>query len=720
MKNEPQPESASENLHIIDPDAIGRSVRRHKFGALIILLSVVALASLYTAIKTPIYRVRASVLIENRSQSIVANADAGVVLTREVTEAQRVLASTEPVLQRALDIAQAKRPGDQGLQIPDAVEKLFYPLDVSVEGQLLILYCFNPDSGRATDLANSWMLAFIEEMTLRERSTSKYTAQFLDEEVPKLREKWYSDQVKLQGYLDKTKYDPKEWERNPIRQRYADLGQLLTAARTRTLAQSEEVDKMARLKDDPAQLLQLPRARKDTAILNYERMIQEEQRKLLDVRAQYGNDSVAMKEETALLQELETLRREALEAVAGQMQLEKSLSEDEVAGLSKQYDAAKEEFEALSLKASEYQRLAFTAEMSKRQYEDMLGRLNNASLSGRVEYSYAKTWEHGKVPDKPYSPKWPINLSLGVVIGLLLAAGFIYLREVTDGSVHSDAQLQEKLGVNVMGSVPLLDTANSKGCYHLVERHPRMLASEHLRSLRMGLLLACPDAKSLVVLVTSAGQSDGKTFISSNLGVAFSVHGKKTLLVDADPYKGTLTSVWKNGANLESSPHVPASSPLLADADPAGIANLFVLPVGGHYKNPSAVWQAPGTTRLLQEAREQYEVVIIDSPPLLAVADAQILAQLCDITLVVVRSRMTQFVNVHRTIDILQRARARQTSFVVNGLDYSDAEAAGYGYHHGYGRRYGYGYGYGYGQKGREREESSEAIGKSGSSGRST
>ena len=87
-------------------------------------------------------------------------------------------------------------------------------------------------------------------------------------------------QVKLQDYLDETKYDPKDWERNPVRQRYADLGQLLTVAGTRVQALSDEVSTMALLKDEPAQLLPLPRARKDIAILNYERMMQEEQRRL--------------------------------------------------------------------------------------------------------------------------------------------------------------------------------------------------------------------------------------------------------------------------------------------------------------------------------------------------------------------------------------------------------------------------------------------------------
>jgi Mrp family chromosome partitioning ATPase len=113
------------------------------------------------------------------------------------------------------------------------------------------------------------------------------------------------------------------------------------------------------------------------------------------------------------------------------------------------------------------------------------------------------------------------------------------------------------------------------------------------------------------------------------------------------------------------------------------------------------LWECEGLDETLEKARSDYDLTIVDSPPLLAVSDSHTLARKCDATLLVVRSRRTQFGHIRRAIDILVRAHARQSFFVVNGLDSSDAEAAGYGYGYGYGGYgyggYGYGYGYGYG-----------------------
>ena len=140
MKNTSDDEQAQQGmleLQTLNLQGIKRSVRRHWRGASVIVLLSISLASIYTAVRAPVNKVRSSVLIENKSQSVVANAETGVMLTREVTEAQRILASTTPVLQRALELCVAKRPDDPVLKQANAItiEKMFYP-NVSSDAEL--------------------------------------------------------------------------------------------------------------------------------------------------------------------------------------------------------------------------------------------------------------------------------------------------------------------------------------------------------------------------------------------------------------------------------------------------------------------------------------------------------------------------------------------------------------------------------------------------------
>jgi tyrosine-protein kinase Etk/Wzc len=127
---------------------------------------------------------------------------------------------------------------------------------------------------------------------------------------------------------------------------------------------------------------------------------------------------------------------------------------------------------------------------------------------------------------------------------------------------------------------------------------------------------------------------------------------------------------------------------------PTATANLFLLPSGKPGSAPAAIIESAAFAAMLQEARSKYDVVLLDAPPILAVADASSVASKCDATLIAVRSRSTRLTLVDRAIEMLQRAQAKECLCILNGLDASDAEAGGYGY-----GSYYYQGGYSYGRR---------------------
>jgi capsular exopolysaccharide synthesis family protein len=661
---------------------------RHWFAACLIVVLAFISAVIYSAAQIPKFKAKASILIENRIQSIMPTAELGLGISHEVTDAQRILARTTPVLKRAVEILNQKWSAKNAKQAMASVDS-FFPLETLVEGQLLVLSCYDPDPIRAADMANAWVDAFVVEMTQRERADNKYTITFLEEQVPALQKKWYDEQVKLQEYVLKSKLNFKDGENSPIRQHHANLSQLLSNAQIRQVELHSEAAALERAKDNPSQILQLPRARKDEMIHQYESMLMEQEKKVREIETRYDKNAELVKRIEEPKLEIKELTEKALSSLADQVQMELRIVDDQVAGLSKLFEQAKTDLEDLNSKSAKFQELSFSADVARRQYEDALDRLNKSDLLSRAEYSYAKPWEAATVPEAPFLPKWPTNLTLGLVLGVLLAAGFIYLLEATDNTVHTDVQLQERLGVTTLGTIPRLEKMYARDPYHFVTKFPHCLPAESMRSLRMSLLLACGNDKNVVVLITSPGSNDGKTVIASNLAVALAEQGRKTLLIDGDLHKGTLSNVWGIKEERGLSELFEGSATLDEIGRSVGVQGLTVIPMGKRIDNPARLWEAETAEAVFAKARLDYSVTIIDAPCLLGLSDAQLISQKCDATLLVVRSRSTDFTSLQRTMDGLQRANAHETFFVVNGLDRADAEAAGYGYGYGY---YAYGY----------------------------
>ncbi len=287
----------------------------------------------------------------------------------------------------------------------------------------------------------------------------------------------------------------------------------------------------------------------------------------------------------------------------------------------------------------------------------------------------------------PVSPQGLLNLLLGLVLGLMAGAGVAFMRERLDDRIHTGEDLREASGgVTVMSVVPQIRFENghsgrSASRPHRAQRigdhlvagvDPRSWASEAYRGLRTNIMSANPDQPPTTLVFTSALPRDGKSTTATNLAITLAQLGRRALLVDADMRHGCLHDVF-------DVPRDPGLSEILSGAnfsneaihtiDLEASGTLFFLPTGTLPPDPTELLSSTRMKGLLKSLKAQFDAVILDCPPLMAVTDAAILGTYADGTLLVARANVTEKGAITHCMEQLRQVRAPVLGVILNDVD---------------------------------------------------
>jgi capsular exopolysaccharide synthesis family protein len=292
-------------------------------------------------------------------------------------------------------------------------------------------------------------------------------------------------------------------------------------------------------------------------------------------------------------------------------------------------------------------------------------------------------------PTSPSSPKPVQDGALGLVAGLGLGLGAAFLRENLDDALTSQDAAEQAAGSPVLAIVPLVSSWKRRDRPLVISiSRPASPAAEAYRSLRTSLQFASQEREIRTVLVTSASSEEGKTTTLANLGAVFAQAGHRVVLVSCDlrrPRLGEflgvdesagLTTVLNGQHTLQD-----VVQPVTRDM------RMCVLPAGPPPPNPSELIDGPGMRDVFATLRENFDIVLIDSPPVLPVTDAVMLSRLTDTTLVVVAAGQTHKGELQRAAARLEQVNAPVSGLVLNEVRRLGSRA--YGYYGGYGSYYG-------------------------------
>lgn len=334
----------------------------------------------------------------------------------------------------------------------------------------------------------------------------------------------------------------------------------------------------------------------------------------------------------------------------------------------------------------EYNALMRDLEVSRNLYNHYYSRLQQTTAMATTSTSNARIIDAATAPGRPYKPNIAMNLGVGLVMGLGLGLGLVFLLAILDDKVKTAFDIETTVGIPLVGIVPRISIVDPNEKARVVADNVDRHTVEAFRAIHSTLKLNEESRSAKVILTTSTIPSEGKSFVSTNLACTFAAHGEKTLVIDAD----------LRMPNVAKSLNLPNRKGLIQalsgdEVDIEGlltkdfVPNLDILSTGGRSKNPTQLLSSERFEELLHKFRNQYDKIIIDTPPLAPVSDALNILPLVDGVLYVVRfnlvKRKTAAMNVRR----IRESNVPVLGAVMNNIN---TQVAGYYYSHYYDNSY--------------------------------
>jgi capsular exopolysaccharide synthesis family protein len=291
------------------------------------------------------------------------------------------------------------------------------------------------------------------------------------------------------------------------------------------------------------------------------------------------------------------------------------------------------------------------------------------------------------------SPKIRLNYLLAVSLGLAFPLMVFFGLELLNTKVQSREDIEEQTDVPILGGT---GHKVSEGNLEVMTK-PKSAVSESFRAMRSNLLYFMGKKETAVFLITSSISGEGKTFTSINLASVFTLTGKKTLIIGADMRRPKIFDDFQLNNQVGLSSYLAGLAEFDDVVQPTAYENLFMVSGGPVPPNPSELLLSKQMEKFMGIAREKFDIVVIDSPPLAIVADALELSKFADHTIFLVRQDYTPKLLLRSIQDFHKSGKLSNVSIVLNDI-YRSGLGYGYGYGYAYGYTYGYGYGY-YGSK---------------------
>jgi len=305
--------------------------------------------------------------------------------------------------------------------------------------------------------------------------------------------------------------------------------------------------------------------------------------------------------------------------------------------------------------------------------------------------------DEAALPEEAVKPKRAVVLVVATVLGLIAGVLTALMRNAFFLGIRNPQEIEEQTGFNVYSTIPLspgqtplaLDTHNRLAGLHLLAlADPSDPAIESLRSLRTALQFAMLDAPNNRVLITGPTPGVGKSFLAANFAVIMAAVGKRVLLIDADMRKGYLNHYFGVDRARGLSELVAGTLPIDAATRNNVVPNLDLLTTGVLPPNPAELMQSATLAHILDDLSAQYDLVIMDTPPVLVAADTAAVAPHAGTLLMVARAGQTHMGELHESAKRLLHAGKNVTGVLFNAMDLSRRHSGNYGYKYG-GYKYG-------------------------------
>lgn len=613
-----------------------------------------------------------------------------------------------------------KSPNNPRLRDPyaEVIKKLHKGVDVAmIQNSKLVNLSFTCGSPfLAADIVNTFAEEFIVFSIEKRYATTQRASDFLSEQIADLRNDLAAKERELQQYGQEAEIFYLDENESSAVEKFADLNRAYTQAQINRINAEAKYRELNSLEIDS-----LPQFVDNKLIQDlkteYTRLKNEYEEKSRVYKPSYP-EMVKLKAKVESMQnELESEIQKAVEAANTEY---RSAYQNE-ASLARLLDEQKETVGVMKSNAILYNSLKIEVENKRKLLNSLVERQNETYVSSRLsglKSTNMSIIDEGAVPKDPVYPKKMLNLILAGLIGLFGGVGLVFAFEYFDNSVKNPEDIEKKAGIPSLGIVPFYSPENSKekkygyysGYRHKSDRktqdgippdmkeielinhkYPKFTIAEDYRTIRTSIMLSRSGNPPKVIMVSSSFPKEGKSVTTVNLAVSFAQLQKKVLVVDTDLRKSRLHKIFDvsnaGGVSTFLSRASSMQDQLVETIQESGIENIWVLPGGPVPPNPAELLNSQNMNDMLAELRQSFDVILLDTPPILTVIDGVILAPEADAVLLVVHAGKTSQKHFFHTVENLKRANSRLIGTIFNWMDVRNG---GYGYmssYHYYGYR---------------------------------
>ena len=667
-------------------------LRDRRWVVLGVLGVVVACALAITLLTTPVYRALATIKIERDTIKVVQSE--GITPADSAFDRDFYLTQYELMRSRslALHVIQdlslidhpyfrgklASAPGKEDLAARRVREKaLVGPLlgALTIEplrnSQLVRINFDSTEPELAARIANAYADAFIASNIEGRFQASSYAKKYLEERLAELKGRLEDTEKELVVFAGEEQIISLGKDEPPLAaQNLSELnGSLARAQDERIKAEADA--RQAKVGSG----LGLPQVVENSLIQGL-----RQSRAMLSGQYQeklrlYKADYPEMQQLQGQIQEIDRQIAAEVANIRTSLDLRYQSASERESLLSRRMDVLKKDVLDLERRSIQYNILKRDAATNQQLYDALLQRYKEIGVAGGIGANNISVVDRAEVPTGPYKPSLTKNLALALLLGSLLGIAAAFGLYVLDRRIHSAKALESLTGLPALGVVPLLAPGITPAIASAEARSP---FSEAYRSVRTALQFSTPHGLPRTLLITSAGAGEGKSTTAAELARNIAQLGRRVVLVDADLRNPSLHKLFGKANNVGLSNMLSSAADVAAACQATDEPNLTLITSGPLPPNPPELLGGDGLVALLDELAKVFDVVVLDGPPVLGLADAPLLASRAEATLLVVSAEMTRKDAVLSALRRIYATRSRVIGTLLTR--YQMRGDAGYGY----------------------------------------
>lgn len=651
------------------------------FAAVAGLIFVAAILLTFTA--TPKYTATANVMLDNRQAQVVdmqavlsglpadsATVDTQVEVLKSRRLAERVTVALkldedpefngelreggllEPVTDALAGILATATPEDvadnpvaQQKIRERVVDNVLAGLSVRRSGLTYVInVSYESESPtKAADIANKFAELYLLEQLEAKFDATQQATTWLNERLEGLRQQVLTDEAAVQQYkiannlLSAAGTNLTEQEISNYNQSLADARAEVAAAEARLNTARRQLA-AGSTGDDLGEALNsvvIQRLREQRATISA---------RVADLQGRYGDRHPEMLTARRQLTDVDEGIQAEIQRIISNLEAQVSVARQRAGAISGSLSTARGTLAGNNQALVRLNELERTAEASRTLYESYLNRYKETSSQQGIEESDARIVSKAAIPTGQSSPKVPLNLALGLVLALGAGLGAVVLAEMLDAGLATAEDVEQRLGVSYLGAIPLLSSVAegraSAPIDYVVEK-PLSSFAEAFRNLRASVMYSRLGESVKVVAVTSALPGEGKTTTSVCLARSAAQQGHRVLLVDCDLRRRSVNRLMAKEPAKGLIEVLAGEATLDEVLEIDGVTGVRILPLAKSSLTPKDVFGSAAMDRLLEELRRSYDLVILDTAPILPVADTRVLAPKTDAVVFLARWRKT-------------------------------------------------------------------------------